>query len=216
MLFIEKIQRILILLPVLLFFLNKKELKKSKQVIFFYCISIFSLRIAYNFTLAVSPQVAQIIYTFYTPIEFGIIIYFFHYTLNYYFHKKAVLLSGILFLIYYIKSVFSSPLGEFNSLINGISLLLTLAYSFLYYYEQLRYPSTLFIYAQPDFWFITGFFMYAASAFFVFLFRESSSSDSEFVSQYIYIHSFSSILRSILFSIAMITKPEKARAPEFF
>jgi hypothetical protein len=206
----------LILLPVLLFFFNKKELKKSKQVIFLYASVIFSLRFAYTFFFTDFPLTAQIIYTLYTPLEFGIIIYFFHYSLNYYFHKKAVLLSGILFLVYYIKTVFSSPLGEFNSIINGISLLLTIAYSLLYYYEQLRYPSTLFIYAQPDFWFITGFFMYAAGAFFVFLFRESSVSNSEFLTQYLYIHSFSSILRSILFSIAMITKPEKARAPEFF
>jgi hypothetical protein len=200
----------------LIFFLVKKEAKKPKQVIFLYCIAIAFLRIVYTFLYSKSLLTAQIVYTFYIPIEIGIIIYFFHFTLNYYFHQKIVLFSGLLFLAYYIKTVFSSPLGEFNSIINGISLLLTIAYSLLYYYEQLRYPSTLFIYAQPDFWFITGFFMYAAGAFFVFLFRESSVSNSEFFTQYLYIHSFSSILRSILFSIAMITKPEKARAPEFF
>ncbi len=213
---IETIHRLLILLPVLIFFLVKKEAKKPKQVIFLYCIAIAFLRIVYTFLYSKSLLTAQIVYTFYIPIEIGIIIYFFHFTLNYYFHQKIVLFSGLLFLAYYIKTVFSSPLGEFNSIINGISLLLTIAYSLLYYYEQLRYPSTLFIYAQPDFWFITGFFMYAAGAFFVFLFRESSVSNSEFFTQYLYIHSFSSILRSILFSIAMITKPEKARAPEFF
>ncbi|MFY7880562.1 MAG: hypothetical protein ACOVP6_10870 [Lacibacter sp.] len=194
----------------------KKEAKKPKQVIFFYCISVFVLRLIYAYFFNSNTIVAQIIYSFYIPIEFGIIIYFYHETLNYYFHKKAVILSGILFLAYYTKSVFSTQLGEFNSIINGISLLLTIAYSLLYFYEQLRFPSTLFIYAQPDFWFITGFFMYAAGAFFVFLFRESSVTDNVFFNQYLYIHSFASILRSILFSIAMITKPEKARAPEFF
>jgi hypothetical protein len=191
-------------------------MKKTKQVIFLYCICVSFLRIFYAILYGKSIFAAQILYSFYIPIEFSIIIYFFHYTLNYYFHKKAVLLSGILFLIYYLKSVFTAPLGEFNSFINGISLLLTIAYSLLYYYEQLRYPSTLFIYAQSDFWFITGFFMFAAGAFFVFLFRESSFGNMNFEYQYIYIHSFASIFKSILFSIAMITKPEKARAPEFF
>jgi hypothetical protein len=79
----------------------------------------------------------------------------------------------------------------------------------MFFYEQMRFPQTIFIYNQRSFWGISGFLIFAAGTFFVFLFDQFSSHVEGFLEQYVYVHALLFIARNIFFSIALIIKPEK-------
>ncbi|MEQ1797401.1 MAG: hypothetical protein ABL872_05585 [Lacibacter sp.] len=73
----------------------------------------------------------------------------------------------------------------------------------------MRYPQSLFIYTQRQFWGIVGLLLFAAGTFFIFLFDQFSNNVNGFLEQYVFIHAILFIARNLFFAITFIIKPEK-------
>lgn len=171
-------------------------------------------RIIYSLTRYHYPDFGLVFNALFIPFELFIIGYFFYSILGYDLHKRLVLILGGIFLLLCSIETIRNPENYFDSFINGLESIIIITFSLLYFYEQLRYPKTLFIYTHPAFWGVAGLFLFFAGSFFVFIYRQSSWGIQDFIYQYAYIHAISGILRNLLFSIAMIIKPEKTRIPE--
>jgi hypothetical protein len=105
--------------------------------------------------------------------------------------------------------LFLAKTTDFVSYIRAITYSLILMYCLMYFYEQMRFPQSIFIYSQRSFWGISGFLLFAAGTFFVFLFDQFSSHVDGFLEQYVYVHGLLFIVRNIFFSISIFIKPEK-------
>ena len=79
----------------------------------------------------------------------------------------------------------------------------------LYFFEQIRFPKTVFIYTQSSFWSIVGLLVFSAGTFFIFWYNTIIKQSEVFENQYIIIHALIFIIRNVLFSIAFIIKPDK-------
>lgn len=84
-----------------------------------------------------------------------------------------------------------------------------------YFYEQLKEANTLLIYTTHDFWIVIGFLIYISGTFFLYIYAENTLQDKGFQDQYVIINSVFNLLRNILFSIAMLMKPEPESPPNF-
>jgi hypothetical protein len=73
----------------------------------------------------------------------------------------------------------------------------------------MRYPKAIFIYSQRAFWGISGFLLFAAGTFFVFLFDQFSSNVDGFLEQYVYVHALLFIARNLFFTIAIIIRQQQ-------
>ncbi len=215
MVLIENIHRLSNLLPVLFFLMQKNASEKAKRVILYFCLFIIIHGIIYTLTKYRAPEFALYFNHLFIPIEFFAISYYFHFSFGNMLHKRIVLVTGLLFYSCWLFYTLNNPEEAFDSTVNGIESLIAISYSILYFYEQLRYPKTLFIYMQPSFWGVAGFFLFFTGSFFVFIYRQTSETVGNFLLQYVYIHAIFYMLRNILFSIGMVMKSEKSTLPDF-
>lgn len=140
-------------------------------------------------------------------VETLALFYFFSKILLHKYIKKILFYTGILFVGYWIYSLFAigSNTAYFDSCSNfeNISMLLL---SLLYFYEQVISINTPFIYKEPYFWIVSAYFIYFAGVFFLFLYIPYLSNVE--VGNYYWLNSVFTIIRSFLLSIAMISKPD--------
>jgi hypothetical protein len=81
-----------------------------------------------------------------------------------------------------------------------------------YFYEQLREDtSTLLIYTTHNFWIIIAFLIFFSGTFFLYIYAENVVNDKAFQNQYAVINSGFNLLKSILFSVAMLMKPPESQ-----
>lgn len=215
MVLIENILRLSNLLPVLFFLLQKNASERAKRVIFYFCLFIIIHGIIYTLTKYRVPEFALYFNHLFIPVEFFFISYYYHFSFGNILHKRIVITTGIFFMAVWLYFTFKNPDEAFDSTVNGLESLIVISYSILYFYEQLRYPKTLFIYTQSSFWGIVGFFLFFAGAFFVFIYRQTSVNLGDFNYQFTYIHAIFFILRNVLFTIGIIIKSEKSTLPDF-
>ena len=213
---VEDILRLSLLAPILLYFFRKSKKDTTRWVLFLFCFFVFAHALVSALLTVISKKsYAEAFNILFIPVEFIVITYFFYKALNYEIHKKLMLLLSIIFLTGLLVKMVLFPENEFDSILNGVESVLVILYSLLFFYEQLRYPKLLFIYSQPVFWGVSGFFLFFSTSFFVFIFRETLWSERLFIYQYFYIHALAGILRNVLFTMGMLIKPEKTPMPEF-
>lgn len=212
---IEDILRLTFIAPILLFFLRRSGRNKSKWVFFLFSLFVFfHALVTALLEITIGKGSASIFNFIFIPVEFSIIGYFFYNSVNYEIHKKIILWLSLLFIASFIvKSLFTTH-QLFDSVLNGVEALVVIFFSLLFFYEQLRYPKSLFIYTQPEFWGVSGFFLFFSISFFAFLYRQTFWTQKDFYVQYIYIHALAGILRNLLFTMGMLIKPEKTPLPE--
>ena len=106
---------------------------------------------------------------------------------------------------------------SFNSMASGVEAILIIISCLYYFYEQLREEtSTLLIYTTHTFWIVIAFLIFFAGTFFLYIYTENISIDDKaFIKQYIIINSVFYLLKNILFSIAMLMKPEPESPSDF-
>lgn len=208
---IDDIARLTTLLPVVIYVFRRKDSKLLRAIAFF---NIFYL--SYDFTYYLirnfNKEMGNYFNLFYVPIEY-LFIYLFFRTI--YSSKSSVYFlnySLLLFLAFWGVSSYYIPVSTFNSILNGIESLFIIILTLFYFYEEIRKPQSLFIYSQPHFWGVIGFFLFFSGSFFVFLYKQTYKQEELFREQYAFIHSGFFILRNLLFSIAMFVKPEKITA----
>ena len=175
---------------------------------YYLLVFIFLHQIIYGSLLKRGSDFVESFNSFYTPVEFLITSLYIRTLLLSRFYKTFTLISIFIYFTFWIPLFFFSGTQENISYIRAFSYSLILIFSLFYYYEQIRHPKTFFVYMQKSFWIVSGFFLFAAGTFFIFLFDKFSDNVKGFFDQYVYIHALLFIVRNFLFSAAILIKPE--------
>jgi hypothetical protein len=207
--YIEDFVRITVLFPVVAFAFKKKNKPRPLRVLFFFNVFFFLHDIAYFSIKSVDYDIGAWFNLFYIPLEFLFIHSFFASILDTHLVKKISLIVLVLFISLWIISSLFIPIDSFNSVLNGTECIIVILYSFVFFYSQIQKPDSVFVYLQPSFWGVVGFFLFFSGSFFVFLYKQSSKQDENFMNQYYYIHSIFFIIRNLLFTIAILIKPDR-------
>ena len=97
---------------------------------------------------------------------------------------------------------------------NAVEALTLICLSIFFFYEQLRKPDTAFLYTVPRFWLVSGYLIYIAGTFFLFLYMDYLSLDEQ-KKYFIHLNSFFLILKSIMLSIGMLMKTKVTERTKF-
>lgn len=192
----------------MLYFLKKEN--KEVRVLYYLLAFIFIHQIIYGTLLKRESDFVESFNSFYTPVEFLITILYLRTLLRGSLYKLLIVLSTLIYFAFWIPLFYFSQTQDYISYIRAFSYSLILLFCLLYYYEQIQHPKTFFVYMQKSFWTVSGFFLFASGTFFIFLFDQFSSNVKGFFDQYVYIHALLFLVRNLLFSIAIIIKPEKS------
>lgn len=143
-------------------------------------------------------------------MEFALFISFLYFHIKSKRAKKILVYVGICFTIFYVT--FTAIAGEdvpIDSIQIGIETIIILLFSYYYLYERMNDTSTLFIYNTYPFWVVIGVVLYLSGSFFVYIFTNNLSED--LIRRYWIITNIFSILKSILFAVAILihAKPSK-------
>jgi hypothetical protein len=121
--------------------------------------------------------------------------------------KTIILFSGIAFYAFAIW-LYIYMIGDneksFDSLPASVESILIVAYSIFYLFDQMNKPQVIFIYQEPNFWFVVAFIIYFSGT--LFLFIQASNLDREIRDNFWKINLFLNITKNILFAIAFSTK----------
>lgn len=210
---LEDILRISSLLPVVAYFFSKKRGVKLLQAIFFFNVFYVIFEVIYYSLRLFDKDLSNIFNLFFVPSEYLFIYYVFYNIFQRDNSIKILNISLVLLLLFWAFSSFFISTNTFNSSLNGFESILVIFLSLIYFNEEIKMPQTPFIYSQPNFWAVIGFFIFFAGSFFVFLYKQTYRHQDQFKEQYILIHSSLFILRSFLFSIAIFINPEKNILP---
>jgi hypothetical protein len=201
-LYIEDIGRISFLFPILFYYFNRKPNEKSIRLVFYYAVFyILEEFVYYAIKIYFSAFWGDILNLFFSPIELLLIVAFFKSTYRSQRNKTIGTSLAICYcLIWSISTLFDNSL-EFNSIMTSLVSLVVIFLSILFFYEQFRKPSTVFIYGQSVFWGVVGFFIFKSGTFFIFLYRQTSGEIDDFINQYVHIHVVLLIIQNTFFSI---------------
>lgn len=205
---VEDIARFSLFVPVIFYFFAKSK-DRSLQVLFYFLLFIFIHQIVFNSLVIRESKYTIPFNAFYTPIELLFTALYIRPHLKSTTYKSFVFLSLAIFFICWTPFLIFEKTEDYLSYIRAVTYSLILMYCLLYFYEQMRYPQTLFIYSQRQFWGIAGFLLFAAGTFFIFLFDQFSITVDGFLEQYVYIHAILFIIRNLFFAISFIIRPEK-------
>lgn len=207
---LEDIARLSLFLPILLFLLRKKAKKKEVWVIFYFLIFSVIQQIIFAFTQRNAPGIAKIV-DFTNPITYLIFIcLYFNVVIASISYKKIIFILTSFYIVIQIGPIFFDLSKTYISIITTLNTLIILFFCLFYFYEQLRFPKTVFIYSQNSFWGTAAFLLFSSGTFFVFWYNQIPNQSKDFENQYIVIHASIYILRNLFFSIAMIINPEKS------
>lgn len=212
---LETIARLSLFLPGFLFLLRLKSQNRENWVFFWFIVFTILQQSAVVFSIKANrSEIADGILAF-NPITYLLFIFFFfqsvlHSSVN----KRIVLSCTITYLLLQFIPFIIETTVTINSIITTINTLFILLFCLLYFFEQIRFPKTVFIYTQSSFWSIVGLLVFSAGTFFIFWYNTIVKQSEVFENQYIIIHAVIFILRNILFSIAFTIKPTKQHLSE--
>lgn len=209
---IEDIARISLFIPVLFYFILRRKDKIIRFLIYFN-LFFFIDDFIYAVVRSYDKTAGYFFNLFYKPIEFLFICYLFYNLLQLSSGKKLINTLLVIFISFWLVSSIYLPINTFNSYIQGLECIFVIALTLTYFYEEIRKPQSLFIYSQPSFWAVIGFFLFFSGSFFVFIYKQTHRHEAEFIEQYINIHASFFILRNLLFTIAVYVKPGKVTLP---
>lgn len=103
-------------------------------------------------------------------ISFAILSAYFNKILLWKRITPIIIIVYILFFAFFIYDTIKlESFNSFNSYTYGIAGLVLITYSFLYFLEQILWPTTRTIIKSKNFWYVTAIFTYYASNFFIFI-----------------------------------------------
>lgn len=144
----------------------------------------------------------------FTVIEYSVFAYFLYSVIEKKAFKVVIVTATIAFylfsVVYYIK------VGDhgFDSLTASIESIFIVTFCIFYLFDQLNKPQVMFIYQDPNFWFVAGFMVYLSGT--LFLFIQASELDKEVRQNFWKINLVANITKNILFAIAFSTKKSKS------
>lgn len=200
------------ILPIVVFLLLLKKIKDwHLWVIFFYCVLSFS-----NDTILIyrdnrGLRIREFLYSF-TIIEYLIFAAYLVSILTNKLVKKILLILSTLFTIFCLYIIIGESLKKFDSVQSSISAIILISFCIIYYFEQINQPQFTFIYSSYHFWIITAALFYLCSTLFLFTFAIRLPQQE--LDYYWIINHISSILKNILFSVAVLIYVRTPKTPK--
>ena len=143
----------------------------------------------------------------FTIVEYSAFSYFLYTVIDNKLFRAIILVSSALFFVFAIYYFLTDKNNTFDSLSASIESILIVAYSIFYLFDQMNKPQVIFIYQEPNFWFVVGFIIYLSGT--LFLFIQASNLTLEVRDNFWKINYFCNIIKNILFAIAFSTKKSK-------
>lgn len=140
----------------------------------------------------------------YTIIEYSIFTYVLLANISNKVFRIILLVGSVLFYVFAVIYYLSVEDNSFDSLTASIEAILIVTYSIFYLFDQMNKPQVIFIYQEPNFWFVVAFIIYFSGT--LFLFIQASNLDREIRDNFWKINLFLNITKNILFAIAFSTK----------
>jgi len=121
--------------------------------------------------------------------------------------RKLIYVLSITFYVICLYDGLKSKSSSFDSLPSGYAAILLIIFSIFSLYELIRTSDQSFLYDKSKFWFTTGYVMYFAGTFFIFISAQNNFQNPIYFSFFQSLNDFFSIVRNILFSVGFIIKP---------
>lgn len=121
--------------------------------------------------------------------------------------RAIILISSGVFFVFAIYYYITVKNNTFDSLPASIEAILIVAFSIFYLFDQMNKPQVIFIYQEPNFWFVVAFIIYFSGT--LFLFIQASNLTKEVRDNFWKISLISNIIKNILFAIAFSTKKSR-------
>jgi len=197
---------------IICFFFSKRIAisQKGFLLIAFYCIYDLVFYIIDSYILLPKDLVA-IFYSSFTFIEYLTMAYFIWLFINNQIFKKFIFITSIAFVITLIIYLFFAEAKHIDSIPIGLETVLILIFTFYYLYEQMNNVENDFLYTQFSFWAITGFMVYLAGSFFIYVFAEQI--DKQIIFQYWFLTNAFYTLKNILILIGLLLIIRKLKNP---
>ena len=136
----------------------------------------------------------------FTALEFTLFSIFLYLIIRKVIFKKIILASFPVFFIISIFSFYKNLDNGFDSISSTVEIIFILAFCIFFLFQELNNPQTLFIYQNPDFWFVFGILIYTAGTFFLFL--QASAVSKEVRDGFWSINLLSNLMKNLLFALA--------------
>lgn len=168
---IANIGRITDFLPIILFLFllikKKEKINKGLWVIFFYCVLV---ALNDNVLFKFIPEAHfNIVFSTFTLIEY------LSFSLFLGFHTENKRLKQLLTVVFVLFTLFICiyfliiPFNFIDSIPIGVETILVIGFSVYFLYEMVN-KTTVLLYNTSEFWIITGFLIYLAGSFFIYLY----------------------------------------------
>lgn len=143
----------------------------------------------------------------FTIIEFTLLSSFLLKYISTRLFRRLIIGLSISFYAVWLYDTINSKSSSFDSLPSGYAAILLIFFSIFSLYELIRASDQTFLYDKPKFWFTTGYVMYFAGTFFIFISAQNNFQNPIYFSFFQSLNDFFSIVRNILFSIGFIIIP---------
>jgi hypothetical protein len=141
----------------------------------------------------------------FTLIEYSVYSYILYSIIDNRIFRLIIIITSIAFVgftIFYF--VANAKSNSFDSLPASLESILIVAFSIFYLFNQMSKPQVVFIYQEPNFWFVVAFVIYFSGT--LFLFIQATNLTLEVRDNFWKINLFSNIIKNILFAIAFSSK----------
>jgi hypothetical protein len=185
--------------------------KKENWVLSFYIFYSLLSAIFLNIAIQSVSHKEFLSYRIYTIVEGLSFMWIFHLILKNVVAKKTLIVLAIIFLGVSIFDLSQSRAESFDSLPAVIECLILIAYSILYFYEELKDTTSLFLYTTSTFWIVVGIFLFFSGSFFIFIYAQNNSHLPGFSTTFQVIMGISALIENILFLIAFIIAKNESK-----
>ncbi len=189
------------------FFSSSKREKTLLPLIFYLIISVLSDYV-FNPIIKHYSNNYSIGLRLFTIIEFSFISFFYSEV----FGKKSKKIINSIIVLFGASSLidfYYSRNSLFDSVPTGISALIFVSYSIVFFYQQLKHNTTILIYQLFEFWAIIGVFIYFSGNFFLFIFSQKNFSDPLFKNLFYAFLTTFSILRNLFWLTAIVVSKKR-------
>ena len=160
-----------------------------------------------------NEKIVYNVLSIYTIIEYTIFSLFIHSILSNKLFKTLIIIFSAAFYLFAVLYFFLARDIRFDSLSASLESILIVSYCIFYLFDQLNKPQIIFIYQEPNFWFIVGFMVYLAGT--LFLFIQANNLDSELRKDFWKINLSANTIKNILFAIAFSRKKSENLFSDF-
>jgi hypothetical protein len=199
-------------LIIIIFFIFLKKFKREKSLWFILLVSIFSLLINYSIELELFSAHLGLFYCLFTFFEYCFFTCFLYLNISNRKFKNLMLISSGLFITFLIFYYYSQVIfTNVDSVPIGIETILILIFSFYYLYEQMNDAANQFVYNKYPFWIISGFMVYLAGGFFIYVF--ANQVDRTTLDEFWFLTPVLYFIKNILFTVGIFIFIKQPKNP---